>query len=202
MLLSVLLRLLLRLLPLLALLCAVIPAVGGYPAAQDEAWQRFGFTACDLPCFAGITPGRTPFDTVSTLLVRHVPAVDPRMIAGGMSINFYARAQGQQFGGVARYDQGRVGELRLNISVPVAPLIDQLGAPACVLSSADAEARIVIFWKQGAITAAAVLGSAQAALDLRGNVLALWLSAGGPDPCALRGAVPWRGFAPLWAYRQ
>lgn len=195
------LRLLARLLLLTALLCAVVPALGGRSASTGDAWERFGFTACGLPCFAGITPRYTPFDTVSTLLSRHVPVIDPRMISGGASINFYASWHGQQMNGVARYDQGQVGELRLNVALPLAPVLEQLGAPDCLLSNHNpANLLVVLFWQREGISVAAVLDQTAPTQDVNGRLLALWLSAVEPNDCARQGAVPWHGFAPLWSY--
>jgi hypothetical protein len=202
MLMSLFLRLLARVVPLTALLCAVIPVIGGRSANTGSAWERFGFTACGLPCFAGITPGYTPFDTLSNLMSRHVPVIDPRMIAGGASINFYAYWNGQQMSGVARFDRGRVGELRLNVSVPLAPVVEQLGAPDCLLlNNNPANLQVVVFWQREGVSVAAVLDQTAPRVDVNGRLLALWLSAVEADNCKRQGAVRWHGFAPLWDYR-
>ena len=202
MLLGVCLRLFVRVLPLCVLLCAAVALFGSRQPAEDDSWQRFGFTYCDLPCFAGITPGKTPFDSVSRLLIRHVQTVDPRMIASGASINFWARTKSQQFGGLVRYDQGLVGEMRFNVTLPLAQVITELGTPDCILpdSGGESDQATVIFWEREQVSIAAVLSPDPRAVNLNADTLALWLNAVQANDCSRSGAVPWRGFAPLWDY--
>src|SRR3954451_408738 len=95
MLLTVIVRLFARLLLGSVLICAAATTFGARTPAPDDSWQHFGFAVCDLPCFAEITPGQTPFDSVPHLLMRHVQSIDPRMIAGGSSINFWAQSKVQ-----------------------------------------------------------------------------------------------------------
>ena len=206
MLLKTLSRLLLCLLPLIVLLCAVIPVIAARDLGENTAWRVFGFDYCSLPCFAGITSGKTPFDDASTLLVRNVEAVDPRMINSGTSINFWARDSTQQLGGLVRNDRAQVGELRLMVILPVEEVISELGAPDCILpnTTGSPDRMTIIFWERSGISTAAVLGTdaQNRALNLSANTLAIWLSAMEPNPCALRGAQAWKGFAPLWGYTR
>jgi hypothetical protein len=206
MLLKLLSRLSLCLLPLIVLLCAVIPVIAARQPAENPAWRVFGFDYCKLPCFAGITSGETPFDSASNLLVRNVEAVDPRMINSGTSLNFWGRDSSQQLSGLVRNDRAAVGELRLIVIVPVEEVIAQLGAPDCILPNTDGDPNrmTIIFWEQSGVSTAAVLGSDvnQRAVNLNANTLAIWLSAMEPTPCSLRGALPWKGFAPMWGYAR
>jgi len=193
---------LIRALLLCALLCAAIPALGARQTAPDEAWLKFGFAACDLPCYAGIMPGQTSFDQVTALLTRHIAVIDPLMIDGGASINFWGWIASQQLSGLIRYNQGQVGEIRLDLLLPVGELIEHLGAPDCILSGAgsDAQADTVIFWERQGVSIGAVLAPDPQAINLSANALALWLRDVQPEDCALRGAIRWQGFAPLWDY--
>lgn len=195
-------RLFLRLLPLVAALCAVIPVTGGRPLHPDDAWEQFGFGYCDLPCYAGITPGVTPFESAAPLLLRHIPLLDPRITASGSALNFWARMPGQQLAGLIRYDRGMVGEMRFNVLLPVAAVIEQLGTPDCILPNANGEPDhfTVIFWEREQVSIGAVLSPAQHTIDLSADMLALWLRAATPGDCSLNWALPWRGFAPLWEY--
>ena len=202
MLLSICVRLFVRVLPLCALICTAVGVFGTRQPADDDSWQRFGFAYCDLPCFAGITPGQTAFDSVSHLLMRHVETVDPRMIASGASINFWARTKSQQLGGLVRYNQGRVGEMRFNVTLPLAQVITELGTPDCILpdTSSASDRGTVIFWEREQVSIAAVLGTDPRAVNLNADTLALWMNAVQANDCSRSGAVPWRGFAPLWNY--
>ena len=194
---------LVKVLALCVALCAVVLVFGARQMSAHEAWTSFGFDACELPCYAGITPGRSGFGSSASTLMRQVPAIDPRMISTGTSLSFWARMPSQQLSGIIRYEQGGgVGEIRLNAKLPVEQVIAQLGTPDCILgkTTESPEQMTVIFWERGVVSIGAVLDSQGSTLNLSANVLALWLRAVNPPDCSLRGALAWRGFAPLWAY--
>lgn len=196
-------RLVVRLLVLSVALCAVLPVFGARLPIENQAWHSFGFDVCQLPCFAGITPGRSGFGSSGATLVREVPAIDPRMISTGTSLSFWARLPDQQLAGIVRYELGGgVGEIRLNVKLPLEQVITQLGTPDCLLANTSREPGIPtrIFWERGIVSIAAVLSTKPDAMHPSANVFALWLRAVSPSDCALRGALPWRGFAPLWVY--
>ena len=201
MLLSLFSRLIVRILSLCVLLCVLAPMLVGHPPAEDTAWTKFGFGECQLPCFAGITPEQTAFDDVPTLLAHHVYGLDPRMIAGGASINFWAQIENQQLSGVIRNDQGWAGEMHFNVVLPLSQIIDQLGVPDCVLPSVnDAGTQVTIFWQRGGISIGAVLSPGLTMIDPGTDTLALWLQSVQPSDCVRYSAPSWRGFAPIWNY--
>ncbi|MBI1257218.1 MAG: hypothetical protein GC204_07080 [Chloroflexi bacterium] len=202
MLLTAVLRLGARLLIVCLAISVALTLVGGRSPTADESWQHFGFDFCALPCFAGITPGQTPFDNVSGLLIRHVQSVDPRMIAGGASINFWAQSKSQQLGGLVRYADGLVGEMRFNVVLPLAELISELETPDCLLANTSSEAKpvIVIFWERERVSIAAVVNADAQGINLDADTVALWLNAVQANDCSRSGAVRWHGFAPLWDY--
>lgn len=204
MLLIVLSRLFLRMLPLVAALCAIVPAVAGRPLSASDAWEQFGFAYCALPCYAGITPGETPYHQAPGLLRQHIPVMENRMFNTGASVNFWAVTDREELSGIARYEQGKVGELRLNAAVPLDHLLAQLGAPDCILLTPPDNPRRapVLFWIRGDISIGAVLQALPTLVNLSSYAPALWLRSGDPDECTIRGAVPWRGFAPTWNYAQ
>ena len=202
MLLKTALRLFARLFMGSLVISVALTAFGGRLPAPDESWQQFGFTTCELPCFAGITPGQTPFDNVPGLLIRHVQSVDPRMIAGGASINFWAQSNNQQLGGLVRYADGLVGEMRFNVVLPLAEIINELGTPNCLLpnTSSNVKSVMVIFWEREQVSIAAVLNPDAHGINPNADTFALWLNAVQANDCSRVGAVPWHGFAPLWDY--
>ncbi len=201
-------RLVFRLFTVCLALCAVLPFLAARAARIPADWEALGFSACQLPCFAGITPAETPFRDVSTLLMRHIPALDPRLMHSGSAIHFQAalwRTQDspKQLNGLVRYDRGTtVSEVRVSTSVPLELVFAQLGAPDCILPGGafSTQQSMVIFWERGAISVAAVLGRGENRVRLNGDAYALWLRAVNPPDCAMRGSLRWRGFAPVWAY--
>ena len=205
MLLTLLLRLTLRLLPFCLLLCAALPILGGRSsasAAQDGAWERLGFTICDLPCFVGITPGKTSFRQSPVLLFRNLPAIDPRIFNSGTAINFWADSR--RLYGALRDAGDAVGEVRLTLSLPLGQLLPALGAPDCIIVSTldSPQRRIVVFWVRNHISTGAVLDADNRIIADQTRVLALWMRSVNPDDCSRSDAVAWHGFAPLWAYRR
>jgi hypothetical protein len=194
-------RLILRVLPLAAVLCAVVPAMGGRPLYSDEVWEQFGFTICELPCFAGITPGRTPFQQTPSLLRKNIPLIRNRMFDTGAVVSFWASTEANDLSGFTRHIWGVVDEIRLNSLLPVDHLIAELGTPDCILPNTQSESsRMTIFWERGQVSIGAVLSPDQPIINLNGDTLALWLRISVPGDCSRSGTLPWRGFAPLWAY--
>jgi hypothetical protein len=192
-----------KLVALCAALCVVVPVLGARHLPPHNAWYQFGFDACDLPCYAAITPGRSGFGSSSSSLILQVPAIDRRMISTGTSLSFWARLPAEELSGIIRYAPGGgVSEIRLNARLPVERMIDQLGAPDCILGrTSESPAQMtVIFWERGVVSVGAVLRAGEKSVNLKSDVLAIWLRAVNPSDCSLRGAVAWRGFAPLWSY--
>lgn len=201
MLLMLLSRLSLRVLPLIAALCAVVPAVGGRPLRPDEAWDGFGFTICDLPCFAGITPGRTPFQQTPTLLRKYIPLIQNHMFNSGLAVHFWASTPAYDLAGSTTHAYGVVDEIRLNSPVPLDHLIAELGMPDCILLGIGTTShRSTIFWVRRQISIGAVLQGES--LDLSARVPALWMYLADPTECARGDTIRWRGFAPLWNYAR
>jgi hypothetical protein len=194
-------RILPKMLVVCVLCCTMVVACAARTPGSEAAWTRFGFEACALPCYAGMTPGETPFRETGTLLINHVPALDPRVISSGTSLNFFARMTGQQLAGLVRYQSGgQVGEIRLNSVLPLDQVLMQLGAPDCILATTVDRAPI-IFWERGMVSVAAVLGMDNSAYQPGANIFSLWLRVATPPDCTLRGARSWQGFAPLWVYQ-
>lgn len=196
-------RLSLRLLPLIAALCAVMPTAGGRSLPANEVWDDFGFTRCDLPCFAGITPGQTPFQQSTSLLRQNIPLIQNRMFNTGTVVHFWASTPDDELAGFARQISGVVDEIYLTLPLPLDHLIATLGMPDCIIPVSNATSRrVTIFWTRRQISIGAVLQGDNRTFDLNTRVPALWMHPANPSECEQSSAVRWRGFTPLRNYLQ
>jgi hypothetical protein len=200
MLLSLCARLLLRLIAFLCLLGFALPAFGGRPLAPDEVWDDLGFTACDLPCFAGVVPGRTGFQTAPEVLRNRLPLIGRRMFYNNAVLSFWASSARYELAGWAGYDRGMVGELRLTAPVPFDYLLDHLGTPDCIMPRIPPTERSGVYWIREGVSIVALLSLDQHNFDLTTRSTGLWLRAFRPDDCAGAGAVGWRGFTSTAEY--
>jgi len=191
-------HLMFRLLLLIVLLCTAIPALGGRSLAENDAWQHFGFTVCDLPCFVGITPGRTPFIELPDLLHRSIPLIENHMFYNITAINFWASLPLAQLSGWARNDQGVVSEMHLTSPLPFDYLLTHLNTPDCVLPGSDRPT--VVYWIRSAVSIGAVLGVGEDDFSPNSRVSALWLRNSTPNDCEKSGAQAWHGFAIMSDY--
>ncbi len=204
MLLVFLLRFASRLLPLIAALCALVPVLGGREPASDAAWEQLGFGVCELPCFAGITPGQTVFYQVPDLLRRSIPVIGNHMFDSSVTVDFWVTLPDYQLAGVVNAQRSDVGGINLTAWLPFDQLIARLGMPDCVLVSTTNHVRYttVVFWVREQVSIGALLGVNQRAITPDMRVRAVWLRAVDPDDCALPGAIPWQGFAAVWGYTR
>ncbi len=197
-------RLLLSLIPLLVVLCAGIPALGGRSLSHNDTWQQFGFSVCELPCFGGITPGRTPFNEMPSLLRRSIPLIGNRLFNAGTAINFWAslpeKAAASELSGWARNNSGLVAEIRLTARLPFDHLLLELGTPDCVLASSQQST--VVIWSRKSNSIGAVLSANESTFDLNSRVSTLWTRSVEPDDCWVSGARAWHGFARVADYAQ
>ena len=193
-------RLTVRLLPLVVLLCAALPAFGGRPLSEDAGWRDFGFTACNLPCYVGITAGRTPFNEMPDLLRRSIPLIGDRMFNAFTTLNFWASLPHTQISGWARNNGGVVAEIRLVSPLPLDHLLIQLGTPDCVLPGTQRPT--IIVWVRKMISIGVVLGIGEKDFSPANRVSAIWLRSTNPDDCSTSGAKAWHGFATVADYVQ
>lgn len=169
---------------------------------------QFGLNTCQLPCWAGITPGVTRFDDAARLLKDNVPSIDRQLLMSGSQINFWVRENQEEFSGMVYsglvfYDQGNVGDVRLNINLPIWYLIDTLGKPECTWSrpaSANGANLMVIYWKRQGISIGAVLLTAsQKALSPGTKAGAIFINLD-TEACTIQDTRPWPGFVRPWRY--
>lgn len=167
------------------------------------AWEALGFNACELPCWAGILPGTTPFAEAFDLLVAHVPALDSRVLLGSSQINFAASLDDRYLTGLIFYNRGRVGSLRMNLVVPVSELFDRAGPPDCVIYLSMLYmpyAAAALFWERDGLLIGALLDGQADRIAPSASTQLFWISAV-DSACDRPEAIEWRGFAPRWRYR-
>ncbi|MFQ3567623.1 MAG: hypothetical protein SNJ59_11550 [Aggregatilineales bacterium] len=170
----------------------------------DPAWKALGFDACELPCWAGIVPGTTPFDDAFDRLVAYVPALDSRVLLGSSQINFTASLDDRYLTGLIFYNRGRVGSLRMNLVVPVSELFDRAGPPDCVIYLSMLNMPYIaaaLFWERDGLLIGSLLDSQADRIAPSARTQLFWISAV-DSACDRPEAVEWRGFAPRWRYRS
>lgn len=161
-----------------------------------------GFSACDLPCWAGVVPGQTAFDQAAAQVSAYLSPREVLFRTSGDRLAFEA-GTGPEVSGALYDDRGLVGSIRLEVGFPLWALMKTLGAPGCVLASplSGGQASLALFWDvgQGAQAAALAVLPAEAGAWHPGTPIRtlLLLSASG---CRDHGALTWTGFAPLWRY--
>lgn len=191
--------LLLSLITLAAL--AVLSVVRSTPASALLS-NALGFNICDLPCWAGVVPGQTPFEQAAAQVSAHLGPHQVLFRTTGDRLAFEVR-NGLEMSGALYADRSLVGSIWLELSVPVWALIEMLGAPRCALVSplSGSQSSLALFWDVGrgaqVVGLAVLTAEAQAWHPGTPVRTLLLLSSGG---CHERGALTWTGFAPLWRY--
>lgn len=161
-----------------------------------------GFSACELPCWAGILPTDTLTEDAVLLLREHLPEMRLEFQQVVTQITFSAAENFNHLSGVIYDDRGRISGLRIRIGVPLWQMLDALKTPTCVrmLSGGNGEEIVVISWEMDThyISATLLLPDASA---WRPDATVMVLGIFGPYPaCDAPGGYPWRGFAPVWHY--
>jgi len=206
------LRLVFRLILPLTLVCAALIAVAPYvdqPALPPSAeWDAYGFGACDLPCWGGITIGQTSFARTLPALRANVSAfTEFANVPAQMLI--YGKQSPYEFSGMIMYLQQRVDSISLNLRLPLDRFIDALGAPDCVIYADTAPPNREggwLMWDHGD-TPIGVLVYGRT-VQLRTPALTVYAvqigAALGDGICehAPVNPVAWRGIAPFWRYQE
>jgi|FLYN01.1.fsa_nt_gi hypothetical protein len=190
------------LVPLLFVISAAVPLIGQQAPLRQSPLEDIGFTACRLPCWAGITPGLTPFAEASELLVEHLPDFRIPTFLTSSSLTFQAVSAEPYITGALYYDGSRVSEVHLDVDLPMWYLLDRLGTPDCVwVSRGSAPAVVSIYWEGRNLSTAAYLvfeGRLAWTLDMPIRFLQMTTTLN----CTTVGMLPWMGFAPAWRYEQ
>lgn len=194
MLLTISSRVVIRLLLLSALLCAALPVFGGRPLPPDEVWDKLGFTVCDLPCYAGVVPGKMAYRAAPDELLRRIPLIGRRMFFNNSILNFWASSEHYELAGWAGADRGTVGELRLTLPLRLDRLLAQLGAPDCVMPRIRPTERTGLYWIRDEVSIVALLSLNEHNFDIHSRATGLWLRAFRANDCDDADAVRWHGF--------
>lgn len=187
---------------LCALALGLALALGRLQPDPDAAyWRAFGFSRCAMPCFAGITPGQTPFSDVIGRISESVPALSQQLLVSNSQVVFFAEDAALQasLSGVLRYHQGQVGDIRLSVVLPLSRVLLRLGRPDCtLLYPAGAPSDLYLYWQSGALLHWAAV-SVSERVRLSSPVFSLASTAlEAPDVCQSRPQTgAWRGFTLL-----
>lgn len=186
----------------LAILCGAVRAFGARPYTDDPDWTAFGFAACALPCWAGITPGETEFPQAYDLLLKHVPGLRTRVLLNGVQINFTAQSDRQPAGGLVSNVQGFADIITLSLQLPLGQLVSRLGTPDCYFNTPNAPdpwGEMTVVWQMDHTVLTANLARSTEAVGLSTPIQSLVLRTANAI-CAEDDALPWIGFAPRWRY--
>ena len=194
-----------------SLLVALLPFTTRYiPIPQPDYWDRFGFSTCELPCYAGMTPGMTSFEQVPMLLDQNVPALLRSVLVSGSQINFMAVYDPYAASGLIQPAMGTVGRIQLSLRVELIDLIERLGVPDCVWvdpNPAELET-IVLYWSVDRVVIGATVAEPLFQPPTFSqwwnhfNVIGMVFSIDNPEAplCSDPAVVGWHGFAPVWRY--
>ncbi|MBN8634642.1 MAG: hypothetical protein J0M07_04910 [Anaerolineae bacterium] len=201
--LRLLFRLSLLIFALAAVVIALAPLAAPRPVAASPAWAAYGFAACDLPCWAGITVGETPFGATVPITAQNIPRRIAYTIAGS-SVFLWEDVDPYYFTGLlSAAGVETVGRIQLTVSLPADYLLERLGLPACVFSVRDFNGlsyTSTIYWS-GAdwVVEASVSSPARSLFTPGATIKAVVLFSGTMQPCP-KTTAPWIGAAAWWRY--
>ncbi|MBL8130579.1 MAG: hypothetical protein JNL42_01870 [Anaerolineae bacterium] len=174
----------------------------GVETVESSVRAGMGFEACVLPCYAGLTPGRTPFADAAALLTANIPLLTRHMLIDARTLRFEVEAPNAHLTGVVSNENGRVGSVQLRGIFSVRGLLADFGAPNCILagSPSDAGGLHYLVWQIDGLLLRAAVDAQPRLLALDQESDGLWIGAGGSEACT-GDLLPWHGFAPAWHYR-
>ena len=194
------LRFAVLILPLLFILSVLVSLVRTPP--EDSGAGAIGFAACKLPCWAGITPGLTPFAEANELLGQHLPEYQIPTFLTTSTLTFQTIAAEPMISGSLFYDGTRVGEIHLDVRLPASYLLDRLGTPDCVWVVRGSVPLIVrVYWERNGLSTGAYFIFDRDAGWQR-DMLTHYLQMSTTLSCDIPGILPWRGFARAWRYEE
>ncbi len=163
-----------------------------------------GFSACHLPCWAGITPHETVFKEALRNINASLPGWSLDVQRNNTQITFYGNHGENQIAGVIYEDRTFVGRIRLDVAMPVGYLIEELGRPYCVrtnyLSTLN-ENVVVVYWRLADATVMGIIRLDPLEDWYPGALTETLLVLTSNEECTLIDALPWVGFARLWLYQ-
>lgn len=186
--------------PSLLVFNVIASFAGQHFVSPSPRWDELGFAACNLPCWAGITPGQTPFAEANELIAEYLADVNIHFYLTRAAMTFQAGTGDSAFGGVFYYDGSRVTEIHLDMALPVRDLLDKLGTPDCVWAARGSQQiPLTIYWERNHLSIGAFLNF-DGRMAWTPNMRTRSLLMGTTLPCNTPGMLPWMGFAPAWRY--
>lgn len=160
-----------------------------------------GLALCeDIPCWAGLSPGRTAAQDVPAVIDAHL--VEEALFQPYQRLtSFVVTVPARNVLGAVSAREGTVSTIRLNVVQPLEPMLLLLDAPRCIEwldRSADLQV-LNIYWEVEGVFVMSSLALSEANPDLLTTTLNLWLPAPNADrPCEKSGQMNrWPGFAAL-----
>ena len=154
-----------------------------------------GLAMCDVPCWAGIEPGRTHVEDALDLLNARIPQNDLHLL--GNRIDFRVPLA-DEIGRIVT-KQGDVIRLQVPLSEPLWQTVLTLGKPWCIqfIDRQLIPEAINVYWAIDDVLVMSSVNLAQTDPTLIGEVVRLWVSP--PEsPCAASEYVaPWPGYFAL-----
>lgn len=190
------------------------------PLPLSQAAVEFGFAACDLPCWAGVTLFQTPIEVVIPLIEQHVTAdIDvlrlswqrPSQIMFDATSSSGEELEVYTGGGYRNETAEEIADtMRFDLRLPLWHLILSMGEPTCVKVEQFTEntLSLTLLWQSETLIASTSLLFFDNDWTMYTETLNLNLSL--PIPPEWRGLVdsegcettdsPWLGFARLRHY--
>jgi hypothetical protein len=160
-----------------------------------------GLALCGgVPCWAGLEPGRTPAETVPTVIEAHL-SDEVTFQRYQRFTNYVVDVPARNVLGAVSSREGKVSTIRLNLAQPLGPMLLLLDAPRCIEwldRSADLHV-MNIYWEVDGVFVMSNLALTASNPDLLTTTLNIWLPAPGSDrPCDKFGQMNrWPGYAAL-----
>jgi hypothetical protein len=186
---------------------------------QDQAmmtyWRELGFDVCELPCYAGIVPGETDFDEVTTLLAANLPALTTQLLVSNSQVGFSVEGNtlpdGRRIflnGGVYYY-QGYARDIRGSVDFPLYWALLRFGTPDCVaaglVSNIGSIPTLYLYWQQADGFYWVGVALFEGRVRYNAQVFDIGSSVNRNSQMVCQSPVPisaWQGAAALWRYRE
>ena len=182
-----------RLFPSILLICSVALALL-LTLTHSVPLSDFGtgFSGCDTPCWAGITPGRTRFEDTVEMVEAHFVETDLNLLTN--RLNFQVPAA--NLVGALNARQGYVDNIQVNVPQPLWATLVMLGTPQCIqyIDREVAAGLVNIFWSIDDVHVMSNVNLTRNEPAIMTNIVQLWLSP--PEsPCLTSdNTAPWPGF--------
>jgi hypothetical protein len=166
---------------------------------QPQPGVQSGLALCDVPCWAGLEPGRTPAEFVPDVILAHLGEATFQRYQ--RLTNYVVDVPARNVLGAVSARDGLVSIIRLNVAQPLEPMLLLLDAPRCIeWLERSTDLRVMnIYWEQDGIYIMSNLTLADSNPQLLTTTLNVWLPAADSErPCDRIGQMNrWPGYAAL-----